>query len=210
MENYGLLGGTFDPVHLSHLRLAEIAVRQLSLDKIIFIPSAHPPHKTSHILTPFHHRVEMLKLAGKGYHWFEVSTVERSLPAPSYSVDTVALFTDRDSKNKEFYFLIGSDAFLDLQTWKMYKVLLHTIHFVIGHRKGVEPTKLFGLLDLLGYKEGRHNVYFSKEWKTIHFLDETPEQISSTEIRQRLSKGQDTEKLLNKNVSLYIKKNQLY
>src|SRR5262249_24245927 len=113
----GVFGGTFDPVHLGHLILAEQCREQVRLDQVWFVPSARPPHKLDRSLTPFVHRVEMLSLALAGNPAFRVDQSEKDRPGPSYTVDTLDIFKQQRSRD-EFFLLVGSDTLLDLPHWR--------------------------------------------------------------------------------------------
>ena len=109
----GLLGGTFDPIHYGHLQLAESALVECKLDKVVFIPSALPPHKNGAVITSFRHRLAMLSLAGQGFNGFECNAIEGDLPKPSYTIDTLRELLKHYKSDCQLYFMIGADAFLD-------------------------------------------------------------------------------------------------
>src|SRR5947209_4104124 len=109
MPRIGLFGGTFDPVHVGHLILAEQCREQARLDQVWFIPSARPPHKPDQVLSPFARRVEMLSLAIAGHSAFRVDELEDERPGPSYTVDTLEALRAQHSEG-EFFWVIGSDC----------------------------------------------------------------------------------------------------
>ena len=116
MKNIGILGGTFDPVHLGHLELGAAALRQFDLDEIFFIPSAYPPHKENSSVAPFHDRVAMLELVLSGNSCYQVSNIEQDIEPPNYTKDTLErLFREKGEDTYTFNFLTGIDAFLEIE-----------------------------------------------------------------------------------------------
>src|SRR5437764_1028064 len=118
-----LFGGTFDPIHLAHITIAEEAWKRFALDQVIFIPAANPPHKDSRGLTSYEDRFRMVQLACNGYPHFSVSRIEEGTER-SYTVDTLERFRKRLGPEDELYFLIGSDAFSEIKTWKRWQDVL--------------------------------------------------------------------------------------
>ena len=116
LTRIGLLGGTFNPVHNCHLSIAGQAQRALALDRVIFIPSGTPPHKSGESLAAAHHRLSMVQRAVADLPDFAVSDVEANAPETSYTIDTVR--TLRATVKGEFWFIIGLDAFLEIAGWK--------------------------------------------------------------------------------------------
>jgi nicotinate-nucleotide adenylyltransferase len=132
----GLFGGTFNPVHRCHLEAATQTQRRLRLDRILFIPSADPPHKLSMSLAPARQRLEMVRMAIKDMPAFQVSDVEMRRPSKSYSIETVHELQKEFGPEAELFFIIGLDAFLELHTWKQASDLLRACHFVVLARPG--------------------------------------------------------------------------
>ncbi len=114
----GVLGGTFNPVHIGHLHLAQVALKALDLDEILFIPAYSPPHKKSAELCGFNHRVAMLEMAVEPYPEFQVSCLEAEREGFSYTIDTLRTLHDDLCQNDELIFLMGFDAFQEMGTWK--------------------------------------------------------------------------------------------
>jgi nicotinate-nucleotide adenylyltransferase len=136
MKRIGLLGGTFDPVHCGHLELAGKAMEEFGLVKVLFLPTASPPHKRVDNVVSFEHRVEMIRLAIEGDDRFSLLEIESDIPAPNYTIDTLSLLLQNGETEKEFVFIIGIDAFLDIHLWKHHERVLNTIHFIIAARSG--------------------------------------------------------------------------
>ena len=138
---WGLFGGTFDPIHIGHLRCAEEMLEIFDLNRIIFVPASRPPHKLNAAITPFYHREQMIRLAIEGNPAFSFSDVENRREGTSYSVETVEYLLDKYRlENLELYFILGQDAFHAIRTWKDWERLLLLCHFAVMTRPGLrEP-----------------------------------------------------------------------
>jgi len=210
----GLFGGTFNPIHTAHIKAAEVVQKKMSLDKILFVPSFIPPHKNFYeIASPFH-RLKMVKLAISPYSSFIPSSIEIEAGEKSYSIITLQKIKER-YPNFLIFFIIGIDAFLEIETWKSYEELLEEYFFVVMSRPG------FCFDDVKKILEGRYNDRFyelSKEEVIkekissfkIFLLSINGFDVSSTEVRERIKKGLSIKGLVPETVALYIKKNKLY
>ncbi len=204
----GLFGGTFNPIHLGHLRGAEEVREQGGLDEVIFIPAALPPHKnTSHIVDG-RHRLEMARLATKSNPHFSVSAVELERPGKSFSIDTLRYF--RETYEDDLHFIVGQDAFLEIETWKDYQSLFSLSHFIVMTGVGLGGDQLPRALvqDFRYAPEARYWIHRSDNtlrFQEIHFLD-----ISSTRIRALLERGRSAKYLVEAEVEAYIERNGLY
>ncbi|HJU04898.1 MAG TPA: nicotinate-nucleotide adenylyltransferase [Nitrospiraceae bacterium] len=216
----GLLGGTFNPIHRCHLQIAAYTRDQLGLDRIIFIPTGDPPHKSSHGLAPSHHRLEMVKLAIAGEPSFDVSDVEIRRPVKSYSIDTVREFSKQLGSGAELYFLIGLDAFLELGTWKDAAALLRTCHFVVLARPGSSFLSLADmpllpktdreiLTALDTQRGGRADIPIPGGGGLI-LLRMPPCDAAASVIRRRLTHQLPVSNLLPPPVESYIMRQNLY
>ena len=134
-EKIGLFGGTFNPIHLGHLKAAEITQEKFQLDRILFIPSYIPPHKESIDIAPPHHRLKMVELACSSYPRFFPSPVEIEDRGTSYSIITVKKIEEM-SPNAKIFFILGVDSFLEIETWKEYEALLNRCFFIVISRPG--------------------------------------------------------------------------
>jgi nicotinate-nucleotide adenylyltransferase len=143
---WGLFGGTFDPVHFGHLRAAQELAAILGLERVIFLPAGEPPHKTSRDITPFEHRLRMVRLAIAGNDRFDVSDLESRRRGKSYSVDTVRSFLAAPDSPPELYFITGQDAFDAIATWRQWEDLLGLCHFAVMTRPGYEKRGLHSIL----------------------------------------------------------------
>ncbi len=206
----GLLGGTFDPVHYGHLQFAEAALQECSLDKVVFIPAAEPPHKNGASITSFRHRLAMLLLAGLGMPGFECNAIEERLPKPSYTIDTLRELKKHYKKDCRLYFMIGADAFLDFLTWKSHQQILQSVNIILAMRKGYNVDHLRVLLEKLGYTPTDGFWSAGKEKKNIHILKRTPDAYSSSAIRKKIENGAPIDRFVPRAVIEYIWKNNLY
>lgn len=185
----GLFGGTFNPVHNGHIKLARAAKRQLNLDRVFFIPSYMPPHKDAKdIVSPFH-RINMLKLVTEGIYGFEISDYEISQNKVSYSINTIRYFKERGFAKSEIFFLIGQDAFNDLRSWKEAGKLFELCSFAVCNRPGSNLENF--------------DVNFSK-------ISIDGVNISSTDIRRRIRAGKSIRGMVSPKVRGYITANNLY
>ena len=123
----GIFGGTFNPIHLGHLHIAEQTQREMALDQIMFLPTGDPPHKPPETLAPAPHRLEMVRLALKNHPYFVVSDYEAISPAKSYTIHTLQHL--KEELEGELFFMVGLDAFLDIASWKRAEELLKLTNF---------------------------------------------------------------------------------
>ncbi|MEW6664844.1 MAG: nicotinate-nucleotide adenylyltransferase [Thermodesulfobacteriota bacterium] len=209
----GLLGGTFDPIHLGHLRMAEEVGEELSLERVYLIPSASPPHKDKKPLTPFRHRFAMARLAAAESPLLEVTDMEGRRRGLSYSIETLKEFERLFQPGLELFFIVGMDAFLEIESWRDYAELFDYAHFVVIQRPGVPPERLDPFLRSLGLgfrddpKEGN---FVAPSGKRLIPMEATLMEISSTKIRQRVAEGKSIRFLVPDSVRSYIAKEGLY
>jgi nicotinate-nucleotide adenylyltransferase len=214
-RSVALFGGTFDPVHAGHIAVAQAAKRRFHLDAIHFIPSSQPPHKTKLALTPFVHRYAMVALACTEHQSFLPSLAEAELdgaaPHVFYTIDTVRRFR-REHPDDHLFFIVGADQFLEIPTWKDYEALLDACDFIIASRPGfrLEALRLVVPPEKLGRTPAPdpHKVVLRKS--VIHLLTTVASHVSSTEIRERLEKGQSVRGLVPARVEEYILSQALY
>lgn len=195
----GILGGTFDPIHYGHLVAAEEARRAFSLERILFVPAARPPHKQKYRVSPPEQRVEMVKLAIADNPSFELSTVELDRSGFSYTVDTVALLQRQLGLAAELYFILGEDALADLPTWHQPERLLRLCQLVAVNRPGYHSFSLRLLERQLPGVENR-----------VHPLRIPELAIWSTELRARVSSDLSVRYLVPDRVHDYIYQHGLY
>ncbi len=194
MKKIILFGGTFDPIHLGHLILAEYAKEFIDAKKVIFIPSYKPPHKLNYTPTYYKHRYNMVKLAIKNCKNFVLSDFEIKRKGVSYTYITIDYFKER-YKNYDLYFLIGLDSLVSLPTWEKWQEIVKKIKFLVGKRK----INQYALDNL------------PKEvLKKIIFFDSPIIEISSSEIRDRVKNLLPIKYLVPEQVEKYILKHKLY
>ncbi len=206
----GLLGGTFDPVHFGHLQLAEVAMTECALERVVFIPAAQPPHKDETTLSPFAHRVAMLKIAGRLSDRFACTAIEGELPTPSYTFETLRKINGSLPLGAEVFFIIGADAFLDLLSWRSYEKILELVNLVVARRQGYSQRQLLDFLRLLDYTEDGGCWRNKNGDKKIILLHSVPGDFSSTWIRNEIRQGKFPAGFLPGEVIEYIKKHHLY
>ncbi len=210
------MGGTFNPVHLGHLRAAEEIAENLKLDQVYFMPAARPPHKSPHPLVGYWHRLEMLKLAVSDRPGFWASDLENHLPAPSYTVNTVRAFQKAWSGRTAIYFLVGLDSFMSLPHWFQYRELLSLTPVVVFGRAGIADTRetmgemLRREVDPQIKWSRKNEVFTGPDIKPIHFQPGCRLEISSTGLRARLESGASVRYLVPEPVRMYIEKHGLY
>ena len=210
MKKIGILGGTFNPIHFGHLRAAEEIREDLSLDKVIFIPSGIPPHRPASEIVSFAHRYEMVKLAIAHNPSFSISDIEGQRAGKSYTVDTLKLL--KEKINAEFYFIIGLDAFLEINTWKSPKELFTLTHFIVMPRKGFKQEEILTPLKRLFAEEvkKKNDAFILPTGKCVYFCHISSLNISATHIRRLLAEGKSIRYLVPKEVADYIYKKGLY
>lgn len=206
----GLLGGTFDPVHFGHLHLADVAMTECSLERVLFIPAAQPPHKDETTLSPFADRVAMLEIAGRLSDRFSCTTIEGELPTPSYTFETLLRIRGSLPQGADVFFIIGADAFLDLLSWRSYEKILQLVNLVVARRKGYSHRQLLDFLRLLDYSE-KGDCWRKKDGdKKVILLRAVPGDFSSTCIRNEIGQGKFPAGALPDEVIKYIKQHHLY
>jgi len=199
MKKYGILGGSFNPIHLGHLILAEQAKNKFSLDKIIFIPTADNPLKAKICNISKEHRLNMTRLAISDNSEFVLSDIEIKKSGPSYTINTIRELEKKDDHVK-YYFICGADIIFSLQQWKDYKQLFKNITFIAAYRGGYDIAKLQSEVSRLKESYDADIIIFKTP-----LID-----ISSTQIRKQLKKNQSVKYLLTENVYEYIQQNGLY
>jgi nicotinate-nucleotide adenylyltransferase len=217
----GLFGGTFDPIHIGHLRAAAEVKQGFDLDRIVFIPAALPPHKTRATVTDAADRLKMVELAVSGLSGFEVSDVELKRAGPSYSIDTIDHFKRIAPGGSGLFFITGLDAFLEIDTWKSYSDLLERVAFIVIARPLVDgsgaESRWIRLEKFIKSKiSDAYEItdaparFVHSEAKPIYIFDVTALDISSTRIRELIRKDQSVKFLLPAEIENYIYSRGLY
>ena len=189
MANIGILGGTFDPPHNGHLVLAETAMREIQLCKVLFVPARIPPHRSQINVSPAAERMAMLELALKGKHGFEMCTIEFEREGPSYTVDTLTILKQKYPKD-ELVFLIGADNVSEMEKWHNPEAILRMVRVVAVNRPGYGTTGAYA--------------------DVVSTLEMPPVDVSSSMIRELVRSGKPIAGMLPLSVETYIKQKGLY
>lgn len=212
----GLLGGTFNPIHFGHLRMAQELAERLNLDEVRFIPAANPPHKTGHKNAPSvsaEHRAAMVKLGIANNPIFKFDDSELRRTGASYMVDTLKVLRDELGNQASLILFMGSDAFTEFNTWHRWEEIISLCHIALVQRPlGVRAKPLAKILDTFlhnHYTENADDLHeASAGYVTMQSI--TALDISSTAIRDTLIAKKSTRYLMPDNVIDYINENQLY
>lgn len=200
----GLMGGTFDPIHNAHLFAAQAAKSEFGLDRVLFVPSGTPPHKGGHVITPAEDRYAMALLATSSNPGFAVSRMEIERTGPSFTIDTLKSLNSSLSEGSEIFFITGTDAIIDIFTWKDWQSLFKLCHFVVVARPGYDFNEFIELISRYGEKVSGSIL------AKIHLLEIPLLEISSTDIRRRVLEGKPITYLVPVSVEEYIVKANLY
>jgi len=209
----GILGGTFDPIHLGHLRAAEEIAEELALQQVYLIPSGVPPHKPQAPIAGFSHRFEMVRLASEISPLLAVWDLEGKRTGLSYSIETLKVFHSSFGAALELFFIIGTDAFIEIKTWKEYQNLFRYASFVVINRPGYTAKRFLAFLDSLnaGFTWNPQKKCFCHPSGTILLKrDTTLMDISASRIRKMVNKGKSIRFLVPEVVREYIEKVGLY
>lgn len=215
----GLLGGTFNPVHYGHLTMARRVRMALDFDRILFIPTGDPPHKSSQDLASATDRYEMVRLAIASESDLAISDIELQRPGKSYTIDTVRLLRQEYGSGTDLFFLIGLDAFLEFPTWREPNALLEICSFVVMNRPGTSfqdltRLNLFQTLSresLAALDAGQiSQLDIPLGERQLICLHLTPSEISASDIRKKVRTGLSVANLLPLTVESYILRHHLY
>ena len=197
VKRFGLMGGTFDPIHMGHLILAEQARERFALERVLFVTSAIPPHKLNESVTNVAHRLEMTRLAVADNEFFECSTIEIERGGPSYTIDTVRQVLNLYGPESTVYVLLGADEGQDLMKWREPYEIAKLARIVIANRPGLALGDVIESLpqDMAG---------------GIIALEMPGVDISSTDLRERVRSGRSIRYLVPRVVEDYIWSKGLY
>ncbi len=200
MPKLGVLGGTFDPIHMGHLIIAETTREALYLDKILFVPAGNPPHKQHLQKTAAHHRQNMVAQAIGANPYFELCSVDLERSGPHYSIDTVALIREQyNLLPAHCYFIIGGDSLVDLPTWHKPEQLIKLCRLAVVYRPDYQP-------DVEQLEQ--HIPGVSQAIETVPL--ESAIDLAASTLRNRVQTGQSIRYLVPDTVRLYIEQNKLY
>lgn len=203
IKNYkriAIMGGTFDPIHLGHLYIAETVREELDIDKVIFIPSGSPPHKNNRCFFNPYQRMTMVKMAIESNEYFEASKIEIERNGNSYTIDTLNEFKQNVDKDIDLYFIIGADSLLEIHTWKESSKLLQTYKFVVVSRPGYKSSDVNKKISEL-----------KKRYKAVVIEVNVPGfYISSSQIREKILQGKSIKYMVPENIEQYIYNSNIF
>ncbi|OGB87402.1 nicotinate (nicotinamide) nucleotide adenylyltransferase [candidate division WOR-1 bacterium RIFCSPHIGHO2_02_FULL_45_12] len=200
MKRIGIMGGTFNPIHKGHLALANAALQEFALDKVIFIPSGLPPHKEYGEIIDKEHRYMMVKLAIKGKKKYIISRIEMDRKGVCYAVDTFNKLKRKYKSQCKLFYIMGLDSINEILDWKKPLELFKLCEFIVGTRPG---TKIRTFRRLVKFPP------LQKEVDKINLM-ELRENISSSDIRQKIKNGRSVKSIVPKAVEAYILKHNIY
>lgn len=193
-----IFGGSFNPIHNAHIKLAQRFVNEVKLDKVAFVPTHITPLKNNTAIVLSEHRFNMCELALKDYENFFVSDVEIKREGMSYSSDTIAYFKEQ-YPNDELFFIMGADMFLTLEKWHEFEYIFNNVTILTAPRDGCDYDDLMEKYNY--YKKYNCSAYITKEYI---------EDLSSTFLRERIVSNADVSAYINPNVIIYINEHGLY
>jgi nicotinate-nucleotide adenylyltransferase len=221
VNRIGLFGGTFNPIHLGHLRSAQEVLEAFHLQRILLIPSSFPPHKQPDVLASAADRLAMIRLATLAHTGFSVSNVETKRQGPSYTIDTVKFFKGELPSDTRLFLVVGLDAFLEIDLWKACRDLFVLTPFIVMIRpeaavgtsmqtfKRVEALLQGAISPSYAFRPAPDRIE-AADFQPVYFMDVTPLHISSTRIRAVLRQGRSIRYLVPERVEAYIKRRGLY
>lgn len=199
MKKVGIMGGTFNPIHYGHLFLAENALEQISLDKILFMPSKNPPHKKKQDIVSDKHRAEMVRLAIQENPHFELSTMEFEREGVTYTADTLTLLNNQHP-DTNYYFIVGADSLFMMQNWRNPQIIFDRSTILVAGRDRVNKIQMDKQLRYL--KETYAARIIPVEMPTI--------ELSSENIRKRIIENKTIRYYVPNDVMKYITHHKLY
>lgn len=198
-KKIGILGGTFDPIHIAHLILAENAYEQFDLETILIMPTYVPPHKLNKEVTSAQHRTKMVQLAIEDNKHFKLSTIELERGGLTYTSDTLSELTANNPEN-EYYFIIGADSLSQIEEWYKPQIIMQNAVLLVAVREHMEIETIEEMINELKEK------YQAK----IYLLRTSNMDISSSMLRKKVAAGENIKYYVPKDVEKYIYQNHLY
>lgn len=196
----GVLGGTFDPIHFGHLDVADAARRALQLDQVLLIPSSDPPHRPADPVASGCHRFALVALAIQGHDALHVSDMEMMRTGPSYTADTLRAVARQGWDPSQIFFILGSDAFAEIASWREFPAVLDAANFVVVARPGTTLEAAMSRTPSLREREG----------KSLFLVEARTRDVSSSTIRARLAARQPIDDLVPAAVARHIVAHHLY
>ena len=207
----GVLGGTFDPIHVGHLDAAAAAQTALALDVILFIPANAPPHRSTEPRASAFHRFALAALALKGQDQYRLTDLELRRSGPSYTAVTLRELHEKGWRPSQIFFILGADAFAEIAMWHGYPAILDACHFAVIARPGTTGDAAFARTPSLRSR-ARPIAEATRETATtsVFFVDASTSAVSSSDIRLRLAEGRPIEGLVPPAVARHIHFHHLY
>ena len=210
----GVLGGTFDPIHVGHLAVATAAADALALDEVLLLPSRTPSHRPVDPSASIFHRFAMVALAAQHDPRMLASDLELRRPGPSYTADTLRALQATGRDRLQIFFLTGADAFAEIATWREYPDVLDLAHFVVCARPGTPaasmPARLPALSARMITASADRGTVLDSSTPSVYLLDVPTPDVSSTDVRARARAGRPLAGLLPPEVDAYIRRHGLY
>ena len=205
----GILGGTFNPIHIGHIRGAISTYETFLLDKMIFLPTGIPPHKKDDVANA-EYRYEMIRLTIEELEFCEVSRYEIDLNRVNYTIDSVRHFRKLYPDN-ELFFIVGTDAFYYLSTWKQYKELIELITFIVVRRPEYETSIILNKYkNVVHFKEVEKKEKYRAEPRRVYIYTPPAFDVSSSMIRNKIKRGECIKYLVPEKVEKFIFEKGLY
>lgn len=198
-QKIGILGGTFNPIHLGHLIIAQNALEAYRLDKVLIMPSGVSYLKDPNTIVDTNHRINMVRLSIDDNPFFELSTIETDRSGNSYTFETLCELKSQ-FPNNEYYYICGADTLFNIEYWKKPDLIFKNSTLVCALRNGINITEL----------QNKANELTSRFGGKVVFLTAPEVEISSTSLRQMIKEGYSCKYYLNDKVIDYIKDNNLY
>lgn len=205
-ERIGILGGTFDPIHIGHLDLAAVAAARLNLTSVLVTPSHVPPHRPAPVASGYH-RFAMAAIAVAGRTGWQASDLELREPSHSYTADTLRRLHQQGHRADQLYFITGADAFAGIRSWKDHAALLELAHFVVVSRPGFPIDSVRRLSDEVG---SPHEGGSASQVLSITLIEAPTTDVSATTIRRRLAAGGSIQGMVTDRVRQHIEQHGLY
>lgn len=200
MKKIAMMGGSFDPVHEGHISYARDVLKKTPVDEVVFMPAKLQPFKLDLELSSFEDRIEMIRLAIRKEAFMFTSELENELEGISYTYRTLEEFKKKSKEEIKVYFMVGTDAFIQMDTWMKADQLLSDNAIIVAHRPGYNEEKLY-------QKKTEYEKIFNAEIITV---ENVKVDVSSTEIREKIQRGTSLGEIIPEEVEAYIRKKGLY
>jgi nicotinate-nucleotide adenylyltransferase len=205
----GILGGTFDPIHCGHLDLGRAAASALDLTEVVVITANIPPHRPQPLASSYH-RFAMVVLAIAGCEHWRASDIELGIESPSFTTGTLQRFRDTGFAASEMFFIIGTDAFAEIESWKDFPAILDRAHFAVVSRPGLPAREMPARLPALATRMAALSDAGTRDTPSIFLIDAPTADVSATAIRGRLARGESIAGLVPPAVRQHIERHELY